>query len=131
MQAQQIVWTQTAPTTNDIQKQVVVRYATTSYELDDMYTRPRTDITYGVGSITEYGDGDGVAIALPIQQWTDSGITTFTTSFICFDLPSGMDKNPTQIDHGTIEGKRYLSIEYPVSFGEPHVVISYAIISEE
>jgi len=128
MQAQQIVWTQTAPIKADIQKQVVIKYATTSYEFDDTYTRPRTDITYGVGSITEYGDG--VAIALPIQQWTDS-ITTFTTSFICFDLPCGMDKNPTQIDHGTVENKRYLSIEYPIAFGEPHVVISYAIISEE
>jgi hypothetical protein len=129
MQAQQIVWTQTAPTVHDVSKQVVVRYATTSYEFDDTYNQARTDITYGVGSITEYGDN--VAIALPIQQWTDSGITTYTTSFICFDLPSGMDKNPETIDHGTIEGKRYLSIEYPVSFGEPHVVISYAIISEE
>ena len=123
---QTITWTQQPPTADQINKQVLIRYSTTSYEFDDVYTHPRTDVTYAVGSVTRYGDT--VAIVLPVQQWTDDNITVFTTPMICFDIKGGMDKTPQTVDFGTIEGKRYLTTEYPLSFGEPNVVIHYAII---
>ena len=120
---QTITWTQQPPTADQINKQVLIRYSTTSYEFDDMYTHPRTDTTYAVGSVTRYGDT--VAIVLPVQQWTDDNITVFTTPMICFDIKAD---TPQTVDSITIEGKRYLTVEYPIVFGEPNVVIHYAII---